>query len=53
MHDQMQLQMFTYNKHFQEYQKNEFVMVSAIIQTYLKVCPKIVNLNSYVNKYLE
>ncbi|CAB4023729.1 Hypothetical predicted protein [Paramuricea clavata] len=26
MHDQMKLQMFTYNKHFQEYQKNEFVM---------------------------
>jgi hypothetical protein len=29
MHDQMKLQMFTYKKHFQEYQKNEFVMVSS------------------------
>ena len=26
MHDQMNLQMFTYNKHFQQYQKDDFVM---------------------------
>ncbi|XP_028401795.1 cilia- and flagella-associated protein 300-like isoform X2 [Dendronephthya gigantea] len=27
MYDQMKVQAFTYDKHFQEYQKNEFVMV--------------------------
>ena len=43
MHDQMKLQMFTYNKHFQQYQKDDFVMVSAIAWKYSN--PRINNIH--------